>query len=306
MTQFKTNLLREKLEVYDLGDEEQPDPPVIALSNRMIVPLKDKAGREEERFIIRCQTMHNTARLAAFILQSYETHGAVMPRNHILNWENIWKNTLSKYDEKYNDNLWVTLYHKGQTLYESGVKNSLLDVVEKQDYEHKGAYEDAIVLTEEAVRQKGRNISITHDGRLALVLDLEDERGRCGVIVRTPEKTTSFNFTATHNTQKTINKANTLRVAAAFLEGMQLAFNVAIQQSKLEEGLIERFSDEEKQIKDGKKRLVEISDHISTYEKEYAVYYRPERPSFKAAMREAEQFARDVIIPKINGEVFIE
>ena len=74
MKNFNTTLLREKFVIRDAFANKGKDltgekAPVIAMSNRMVIPLINSDGSVHEKFVIRAQNMHTCTRMAAKIVQ---------------------------------------------------------------------------------------------------------------------------------------------------------------------------------------------------------------------------------------------
>ncbi len=79
---------------------------------------------------------------------------------------------------------------------------------------------------------------------------------------------------------------------AAFLEGIQMAFMVGMNEEKIRLGKIERHSKEDKQTREGRLRLGRLDAEISTLEGTFDVRYRPERPDFQDILADAEKLAK--------------
>ena len=92
----------------------------------------------------------------------------------------------------------------------------------------------------------------------------------------------------------------TLTVAAAFLEAVQLAFQVGLMNRKKEYHLFEAYSDEDRKHKRATRRLANLNRAISQYEQNFDVSYRPDRPTFPEMVAKAEEKALSILKPQIE------
>jgi len=296
MKDFNSSLLREKFVIQDPKADMDTNKTVFAVSNRMAVDLKSNLGENQERFVIRAQNMHLCIRMATRILQSYMQSGKIMDRKEEYDWPTIWKSIVNEFERKYNPSRWVAVYYKGRVVFEDGEdRHPFLDVIEKCAATKDSVYEEAIPMAEDAFRKTGKVVNINYDGNVALVVHLERNHGRCSVILRGPNKTTTFNFTATPNPKELLNFTQCLAMAANFLEGIQLAFRVGMNEEKLKLGIISPRSDEGEEHKDAKRRLSFLSSQISTMESSFKVRYRPERPEFHYIVNDTEKLAHKIL-----------
>lgn len=289
---LNTSLLREKFTIRGMeipGQESSLAPNVH--SNRM--PISLKAGdASPENYVVRAQNMHLCARMAAHLIRDYDKGGPLLHRVIPYKWEEVWAETVSGYEIAYNPERWVCVYHKGKPVFESGHRHPFLDVVEKCDAVNKdGDYDDSLKLAEDAFRRLGKDVQITYDSSMAIVLNLEKTQGRCGMILRGPERTTTFNYHLESAKKIPVNPSQCVRVAAALLEGIQLSFMIGIANEKLRAGIIDSANFEARQAREAKRRIATLNGEISSLETHYKVRYRPERPDFNRIIFEAEKIA---------------
>lgn len=287
---FKTSLLREKFVI------ENPDQgaSVVALSNRMSVTLRNAEGDIQDSFVVRTQNMHSCARMANKIIASFINGGLTASYD----WDKFWDLTENNYELNFNPQRWVAIYHKGKSVFKAGENiHPFLDLIERCDYENQDTYETSISLAEAAFKKTGKEFKIDYDGNVALVTELSEKEVKCSFVLRGPDKTTTFNFTAAHKTRETPDYLHCLEIAASFLEGMQLAFMAGMNQTKIRFFLIERHSDEEKKTKAAKKRLGKISTDITNLHNTHDVHYRPDRPELMKVINEAEKWAAKTFKP---------
>jgi hypothetical protein len=298
MDEFNTSLLREKFIIHDRDAKTGDGKPVIVLSNRLEASLKSKNGKREE-YAVRAHNMHLCVRMVARLMLSFHQGGPLLERQTPFDWESVWDMIVSDYEYAYNAARWIAIYHKGRVVFEKGTRHPLVDIIEKCDIVNKtGIYDESVKMAEKAFRDAGKNVRIEYDANVALVVSVEDNAGRFAIILRGAQRTTTFNFSArSSDDKKKINVPQCLGVAAAFLEGVQLAFAVGMNNEKIRIGLIERHSKEEKQTRDAAQRLNRLATEIGNLENTFEVRYRPEKPEFHMIVVDAEQFAQKVLVP---------
>lgn len=305
--EFNANLLREKFIITDVMPAGgRIAAPVIALSNRLAIPLRTPAGDVvEETFIVRAQNMHTCARLAAQVAREFQENGPIIGRRKPVDWEFVYLSITKGYEKKWNPHRWVAVYHKGRPVFQHGEANRhpFLDIIEQCDARNKGDYDKAVTVAEDAFKQAGKTVVIEHDSNVALVLNISDDEGRCGVIVRGPNRTTTFNFTAHKKAGRDVKVSQCLSTAAAFLEGIQLAFLVGMVRQKLRYELISTASEEARQGDEASQKLGRLNGAVTQFENLFKVTYRPERPNFAEMIEDAESFARKILSAQIEQKI---
>ncbi|MGZ9109250.1 MAG: hypothetical protein ACXW4B_10590 [Micavibrio sp.] len=311
MKDFTTTLLREKFTIRDAFSEkkaerlrDQDSAPVIALSNRMVLPLTGKDG-VNENLVIRAQNMHTCARMAARIVQEFQDSGPILDRTKPFDWKFAWLSITKGYENKFNPGRWVAVYHKGRIIYEDGEtqRHPFLDIIEQCEARNKESYEKAVAVAEDAFRQAGKIVTIEHDSNIALVVNFEPEEAKCGIIVRGPNKTMTFNFTAKPKGGRSVKISQCLSVSAAFLEGIQLAFQVGMIKQKQLYELIEPVSAEADRGREASQKLGRLNGAIQQFENLLDVTYRPERPDFSQMIDEAQVFAKQVLAAELERRI---
>lgn len=260
----------------------------------MVIEHKDETGEIIESFAVRAQNMHCCVRMAAKIFQSFYQSGPMTERPIPFDWESAWESVISLYEETYNPDRWCSVYHEGKSVFKTGRLHPLFDIVEKSAANSGKSYDDSMVIAENAFRKTGKNVSVDYDGNVALSIDLREEKSRCGIILRSAERTTTFSFSVIPQEERSINYTHCLIASAAFLEGIQLSFMVGQNNYKLETGRIAQGSDADKRTKLAQKRLKEISADIANLELASHVRYRPERPDFDKIIEDAERKAEQI------------
>lgn len=299
MKEFNTTLLREKFIIRDAigGRDTTATPPVIALSNRMVLPLISKDGETSETIIIRSQNMHTCARMAARIVQEFQETGPILNRKIEFDWRFAWLSITKGYENKFNPHRWVAVYSKGRILYQDGEarRHPFLDIIEQCDARNKGSYENAVAVAEDAFKQAGKLVTIEHDSNVAFVLNYHADEAKCGVIVRGPSRTMTFNFSAKPRGGRSVKISQCISVSAAFLEGIQLAFQIGMIKQKTAYELIEAGSLEGERGREASQKLGRLNGAIQQFENLLDVVYRPERPEFGEIIDDAQNFAKTAL-----------
>ena len=296
MKQFTTSLLREKFVIQDAHILEKE--AVTALSNRMVVELRNTKGALVETYIVRAHNMHLTVRMAARIIQEFKNSGPISSRSEAYKWEDAWSSLVNDYEYAYNPERWIAIYHEGKCVFAGGKHHAFLDLVEKCDADNTKDYDYAIPVAAQVMQDAGKEVRISHDANVALSISFEDAQGRIGVILRAAERTTTFSFSIVENNKnRPMNIPQCLGGAAAFLEGVQLAFLMGMNTEKIRIGIIKRHSKEEKQTTEGKERVKRLTHEIAGLEDAFEVNYRPEKPEFYQIMMDAEQLGQRALEP---------
>lgn len=302
MTDFRTSLLREK---FVIQSEDKDEKPIIALSNRLVVPLISADGIDNETFIVRTQNMHSCVRLAAAVAKEFFERGTIANRAAPLSWKNLWMDVIKGYERDWNPNIWCAIYYKGRSIFQYGVHHPFLDIIEQCDAANNQEYAESVLFAEQAFSQAGKVVRIDHDSNIALVVSCKEDVAKCGIIVRAATGATTFNYTSMQkeDNPRAIHVHTTLTVAAAFLEGIQLSFQVGLLNRKQDYGLIEKYSDEDRKHKRATTRLANLNRAIANYENYFNVNYRPDRPKFKDMVMKAEEFSIKILKPQIEEKI---
>ena len=303
--EFTASLIREKFVLQEQNSANQDKVPnLTALSNRVEVMLE---GQNKDSYVVRAHNMHLCVRMTTRIVQNFQRLGAIMNRVNPHDWAQDWRVTLSEYERLYNPDAWVVVYYGGKPVFSSGKYHLFLDLIEKCAVGHDGAYDETIPIAEKAFKATGKDVKIEYNANVALVLDMASKQCRSGIIHRGSLRTTTFSFRAFPKEEgKAINIPQIMAASAAFLEAVQLAFMIGMNNVKIVMGIIERFSKEEKQTREAKQRLGRLISEISNMEAAHDIRYRPEKPSFSEIMNSAEEIAESTLEPPPPKPIIIE
>ncbi len=290
--EINTTLLRERFVLRDI--EREGDAPIVAMSNRLALPLINANGKLIETLIIRAQNMHSCLRMAAQILQDFTRNGPIFSRTSSFDFIEAWDRACSDYEVKYNIWKWVAVYHKGIDIFSAGEHHGFLNVIEKCDSKNPGNYDRSVKIAEDTFIKMGRKISISYEANIGMVMNVKPDIGRCGLIHRGAERNSTFNFTAEPKEEENVTPVFCLNIAAAFLEGLQLAYNIGITNDKIRMGLIKKFSNDEKQSEYATECINKINLELNGFDSRLKMKFRPEKPDFFQAIADAERFHKRI------------
>lgn len=303
MDAFQTSLLREKFVMTET--ESASTPPVIALSNRIVVTFANNLDQERETFIIRTQNMHSCARLAAAIAREVAERGAISYRTTEFRWDALWQDVIKGYEKDWNPSIWCAIYMNGRVLYSYGNHHNFLDIIEQCDAVNKGEYIEALPFAEKIFQQAGKTVKIDYDANVAMIVSVKPDEAKGGIVLRGANKKATFSFRAS---KKDTARAEELRpptvlsVCAAYLEGMQLTFQVGFLNAKSALGMIEKFSDEYRRMDRSTRRIGALNRACLQFNKDFTVTYRPERPDFQRYIADAQTSALKSLEAESNAQ----
>lgn len=288
--EINTTLLRERFVIRDT--ENESESPIVAVSNRLSLPLYDGNGDLTDTLVIRAQNMHDCLRMTAQLLQSFIRQGPLLSRNNPFDFAEAWEKSCSDYEIFYNKNRWIAVYHKGIKTFSAGTHHNFLNVIEKCDSKNPGNYDRSVKIAEDAFGKMGRKIAISYEANIGMVLNIKPEIGRCGLVYRGVEKNSTFNFTAEPAESQTVSPVHCINICACFLEGLQLSYLIGTTNEKIRSSLIKKFSSEEKQAEQALGRIEQLNVELGVFESRYKLRFRPEKPEFSQAITDAERAHR--------------
>jgi hypothetical protein len=276
MDDFNTALIREKIIFIDSAAPQKTDAMAeghhVVRSNRLLLNLPGDKG--VERLVIRSQTMPGTLRLAAAALMDFCAKGKFSGRGP--DWDELWERVRPPYDKKYNPDNWAAVYVDGRNVFKTNA-SSYADVIEQCAQVATGNYDDAIAVTEGALRRIGKNMQISHSSTVAAVFTNEDDSLRTAIVNRRAGKTNAFNFVA--NGGDVDRRAQqVLFVTASMLESLNLRLTFDALNVKMRSHRASR--DEQQQFASLLGRMDTLYRHIESFENEFNAKYRPEKPAF--------------------------
>ncbi len=289
MYHIRTSLIREKFVIEDLQKSGENQPvSEIARSNRIEIPYFDSSGTLREKIVVRSQNMHIGLRLAARIVQAHMAEGSIRHRGNPLDWEEIWYQISESFERSNNPSVWVAVYHDGEILFEYTERHPFLDVIEKCEVRNKKDYDNSVNLAETSFSRLEKKVKIHHDSNVAAVIHANRQRGRCGIVFRHAQKTTTFQVGFDPLEDSALSPVTCFNVCAAFLEGIQLAYQGGALKNTIYVEDLKSSSDEGRKLARILERMKRLNIELRTTEKMHAIHYRPERPDFFDILEDAK------------------
>lgn len=286
MSDYETSLLREKFVINAKGHE------MVVLSNRMVAPMHGSNGKLKETYIVRGQNMYSCIRMVSKLTQAYYVGGSLIERQRPLDWDKIWESCGSAFDQSFKPDNWITIYKDGEIIYASGEHHGFLDIIEKFSFQKSGhPYEDALQLAKETFKNSSDDVSVEHDANVALIINANDKKIRCGMTQRSLNRKMTLSFSTelkSDDPDETINLPQYMAAAAAQCEGLQLIYTLASLIKLREAQKIEKGSDEARKLREAQTRMNQLESEISNLETSYKIRYRPEKPQFKELIIQAK------------------
>ena len=168
-------LYREKSVVYraeGLGDDDEDarDTPVLELrSNRITIPVKTKMATVN--VVVRGQNIPGTMRMAAVVVDEIRRDPAALQDPTDVDWETFWRRKLSKYENDYMREAWVSVHVGGVTAFMSEEGHEVIAEVETLA---NGADVTEALVLEAAANVLGalEDLVVEHDSQTAFVFSL--------------------------------------------------------------------------------------------------------------------------------------
>lgn len=291
MKEFSAQVLRER---FVITPSDASDFPIIAMSNRAVLDLVDTRESLVDRLVIRGHMLHSVVRMMGSLLNMFQRTGPLFNRQVPIDWDQIWDISAGPYERAYNPELWIAIYHNGKIVYQNGTHHSFLDVVEQCDARENKGYDSSIRFAEDLFNRAGKPVQIAYDSTIATTFSIGPSHGRAALILRGAQKTTTFTYSGEPKEMpaKSLNPVHFINAAAAFLEGIQLSFNIGLGNEKLRREIFTAYSEEGLILSSARTRLGESNAAIRTFENLHNVHYRPERPDFSVLIINAEMITR--------------
>lgn len=296
MMLVNASLLRER---FTIRYKNNTTDPAIALGNRILLPLVSESGTVKERLIVRAHSMHTALRMAAVICQEFYGRGPLLNRHQAFNWQKAWNNIIEDFERIYAPQTWVCIYNNGRPVFSDGEYHPFLDVIEQCDIKNRAEYDRAVNIAEDVFMKAGKDVSIEHEATIGLVVGAFQENARCGLILRAPRRTTTFNFKIEGKNEQGAEKHaphHGLLLAADHLEAIQLAVTTGFIQSQQDQGLIRSTSAVAKKAAASHRRIGRLNQSVQFIESQFQVRYRPEKPNFLEILEDAREMQKETRI----------
>jgi len=274
---LEISLVREKVTVTsDQGPLAATEEATVICSNRILLQFDDHG--KTENLVIRGQNMPCTLRMAAKCAAAYYYSGSFLEREEKYNWEKAWDKIVSTYEKAYNDINWMTVYLNGEVMFTTQ-KSPFVDIIEKCALISIDNYENTIQVTQDAMKEVGRNVDIQRKANIAVMISDDGKRMVCGIMQRITSGNTSFSMVAQNGLQ-TDRFITSMDAAAALLEEFNLYHYLKRIEKDLDGAKITKDHEDFVQVQAALGRQKELNISLNRFEDQYRVIYKPDRPKF--------------------------
>jgi len=281
---LNTTLLRERFTITHNKDDTTA---FVAKGNRISLPLLSLNGQLEELFIVRTHSMHTALYVADAIAREFYKRGPIINRQQPLNWEKLWSEIITDFERPHRPETWCAIYYKGRTVYQDGEYHPFLDIIEQCDIRNRQEYDRAIPIAQDIFKQANKDVTIKYNVNIALVIGALENTLRCGLILRSPSKPSTFNLRVTKtDTDNHLMPYHGLHISGLFFEAIQLSIISGFAEQIDENQTLPNT--DKKKILSQQRRIQKLNDMLSTYENIYDIQYRPEKPDFSQLKQDAK------------------
>ncbi|MHB1205098.1 MAG: hypothetical protein ACYCZX_05990 [Rhodospirillaceae bacterium] len=276
-------LYREKSIVHKfggLGDEadDAREAPILSLrSNRITIPVKTKMATVP--VVVRGQNIPGTMRMAAVVVDEIRRDPNALQDPRDVDWETFWRRKISKYENDYMREAWVSVHVAGTLAFASAEGHEVLAEVE--------ALANGADVTEALVMEAASNVLgaledlvVEHDSQTAFVFSSLPTYLRAAILERRDRKTGSYAIAVYHPTpQRPVRLAAVIGFAADMAETLTHKSFIDRVQDLIASNAMNETNITPAQIQATRNRRKELIQQIEDFEHANKVVYRPERPN---------------------------
>jgi hypothetical protein len=284
MTEIGTiTLFREKSVVHRVEELNEDDdgkaPPALTMrSNRITIPIKTKLNTVT--IVVRGQNIPGTMRMAAVVVDEIRRDVNALQDPDAIDWESLWRRKVSKYENDYNRENWVSLHIGGETAFLGGEGRNGISEVEALAM---GEEITEAIVTEAAANVLGalEELMVEHDSQTALVFTPGATNHRAAILERRDRKTGAFSVSVSHpSPQKPVRLSHFISFCADMAETLTHKSFLDRVQELIAENQLSNSNITPALTQATRNRRRELIEQIEKFEEVNKVAYRPERPSF--------------------------
>jgi hypothetical protein len=271
------SLLREKFIIRDID----PDvAPVVAMGNRLVLQLEGL----NPPLIIRGHSMHITLRFGAEILKNNISRLDGDAVHDAFQWKDLWAKITKDFEEENTPESWITVYFKGEIIYQFRTHHQFFDILEHCEYKNNGddnRYETSISMAQKAFQKSGKTVLIDQESHVGFILDSYGAEKKFAVILRLPSQKATFitRLSKDKKIDKTPYDYICMNLAADFIEAINMAVRAGfIMPDAQKKSANYNIKSKYKILQ---QRMGQLSLSINQAERQYVIKYRPEKPDFE-------------------------
>jgi hypothetical protein len=284
MSEFGTiTLFREKSVVHRVEELNDADdgavpPAMILRSNRVLIPIKTKMATIP--VVVRGQNIPGTMRMAAVVVDEIRRDPNVLTDPDATDWDSLWRRKVSKYENDYNTQNWVSVHFNGETVFIGGEGRDGIAEVEAIAL---GEEVTEAIVNEAAANVLGalEDLMVEHDSQTAIVFTPGPAYHRAAILERRDRKTGAFSVSVHHPTpQKPVRLSHFISFCADIAEALTHKSFLDRVQELIAENALASTNITPALTQATRNRRRDLTDQIANFEEANKVGYRPERPSF--------------------------
>jgi hypothetical protein len=275
-------LYREKSVVHQFSglseDEGARDVPVLSLrSNRITIPVKTKLNTT--MIVVRGQNIPGTMRMTSVVVDEIRRDAQALTDPGSVDWETFWRRKVSKYENDYNPQNWVTLHFGGDMIYASGDGHEAIAQVELL-----AAGED---VTDSIIQEASGNVlgaledlAVQHESQTAFVFTPGATYHRAAILERRDRKTGSYAMAVYHPApSRPVRLSHFISFCADMTEALTHKSFLDRVQELIAENALSKTNITPASVQATRMRRKELIGQVESFEEVNKVVYRPERPN---------------------------
>ena len=284
MTEIGTiTLFREKSVVHRVeelnDDDEGAAPPALILrSNRITIPVKTKMSTIP--VVVRGQNIPGTMRMAAVVVDEIRRDPNVLTDPDATDWDSMWRRKVSKFENDYNRQNWVSVHFAGETVFMGGEGRDGIAEVEALAL---GEEVTEAIVTEAAANVLGalEDLMVEHDSQTAIVFTPGPAHHRAAILERRDRKTGAFSVSVHHpSPQKPVRLSHFVSFCADMAEALTHKSFLDRVQELIAENALSSTNITPALTQATRQRRRDLTEQIANFEEANKVGDRPERPNF--------------------------
>jgi hypothetical protein len=260
------------------GDEDDSRAPLLSLrSNRITIPVKTKMATVQ--VVVRGQNIPGTMRMAGVVVDEIRRDPNALQDPRDVDWETFWRRKISKYENDYMREAWVSVHVGGTLAFASTEGHEVLAEVE--------ALANGADVTEALVMEAASNVLgaledlvVEHDSQTAFVFSSLPAYLRAAILERRDRKTGSYAIAVYHPApQRPVRLAAVIGFAADMAETLTHKSFIDRVQDLIASNAMNETNITPAQIQATRNRRKELIQQIEDFEHANKIVYRPERPN---------------------------
>ena len=284
MAEIETvTLYREKSVVHKfggLGDDDAggENMPVLTLrSNRITIPYKTKINTI--MIVVRGQNIPGTMRMTSVVIDELRRDPQALSDPQSIDWETSWRRKVSKFENDYNPQNWVSLHIGGDLIFASDEHRAALAQVETIA---NGADVTDAIIQEAAANVLGEldDLVVQHDSQTAFVFTAFPTYLRAAILERRDRKTGSYSMAVYHPApSKPVRLSHFISFCADITETLTHKAFLDRVQELIAENALNKTNITPALTQATRNRRRDLIGQLESFEEVNKVVYRPERPN---------------------------